>query len=200
MSIVNFKNKFISLSGIFGIVILWTGVGISMLIAHLHFIDTRPISYLGIDSRTSQLFSVTLILSAILFIIFGYFVRASYKVKAPFLVFLIIGQLGQLITAVSPYGHREPMRFIHTIAAFTLAFSLPFLINTFRLSQRSSTRYQLFTWLFNIELACFIVGISLFVFTKGIAPLGEALPALGFHLWVIVVTYVMIIEASDRVT
>ena len=78
------KDKIAKHSGLLEIALLWSGVGISMHLAGLGFVDTRPISYLGIDSRTSQLFSVSLITSSVLFIIFGNYIRTIYKIKNQF--------------------------------------------------------------------------------------------------------------------
>jgi hypothetical protein len=74
------------------------------------------------------------------------------------------------------------------VAAFTLAFSLPLLIKQFTIAQRAKEHYTLYLSLLRIEQVSFIVGMALFIFTRGLAPLGEALPAIGFHLWILVVT------------
>lgn len=156
--------------------------------AGLGFIDSRPISYLGIDPATARLFSVSLVVSAVLFISFGYYIRRTYHIQNKFLGYLIIGQIGQIIAAVTPYGHRQPFKFIHTIAAFVLAFTLLFLIREFTHSQNKNRFRTIYSSLFTIEKITFVVGIGLFIFTKGIAPLGEALPATGFHIWIITIT------------
>jgi hypothetical membrane protein len=189
MVLMNSGKRLAPFSGILGVAIIWLGVGTAMSRAGLRFIDSRPISYLGVTPNTSHLFSITLISSALLFILFGFYLRSKIQTSNKFLVLLIIGQI---IAAITPYGKAEPARSIHTYAAFTLAFSLPLLISAFQNSLKKTSYNNLLKLLVGIECTTFFVGIGLFVFTKGIAPLGEALPAIGFHVWIIVVTFLVI--------
>ncbi len=185
-----FNNYAWRYSGLIGVAILWFGISLAMFRTGLSFIDNRPISYLGVDPASSVLFSISLLASAFLFISFGFYVRQVFNVTNRFLPYLIIGQIGQIIAAIAPYGMQSQYKRIHTVAAFVLAFSLPFLIRAFAHSQANSRYKNIYSRLVRLELVAFIVGIGLFVFTKGIAPLGEALPAIGFHAWIIVVTFI----------
>jgi hypothetical protein len=162
--------------------------------AGLGLVDERPISYLGVAPETSVLFSLTLLTSATLFLMFGYFVKRVLQGSRKFWAFLIIGQIGQLIAAVVPYGDNSQYRLIHTLAAYTLAFSLPLHMWEFTRSQERKPHHQLYTRLFYLELVLFIIGIGIFSFTEGIAPLGEAMPTLGFHAWIIALTIVASIK------
>lgn len=182
-------SKLIPYSGVAGIVILWTGTLLAMQRAGLSLVDTRPVSYLGVAPESSVLFSLTLLISAALFLVFGHYAKRTFQASKSFWTFLVIGQLGQMIAAITPYGDNSRYRLIHTIAAFTLAFSLPVLIRSFANSQKRSSHYRVYKLLFWTELALFVVGMSIFIFTKGIAPLGEAMPAVGFHIWIASLTY-----------
>ncbi len=173
-----------------GIVILWTTIILGMSRTGLKLVDSRPISYLGVDPMSATLFSVGLIVSAVLFTIFGLYVRKNFAVKNRFLMYLLIGQAGQIITAISPYGMQSEYKLIHTIAAFTLALSLPPLIRSFAHSQTHDSHSKIYDGLYRFELVTFFIGMGLFIFTKGIAPIGEALPAIGFHVWIIVITII----------
>lgn len=175
-------------SGLAGVVLLWLVIPILMVKAHVRIIDTRPISYLGIDPHTMRLFNLSLIISAVLFVSYSRYVAKHFHVNGKFLMIFFIGQLGQMITAVTPYGHQQPARLIHTLAAYTLAFSLPLLIGEFTRAQTGSPHSGSYHILLRLEQLAFVVGIGLFAFTKGIAPLGEALPAIGFHIWIITIT------------
>jgi hypothetical membrane protein len=160
-----------------------------MFKARLGFFDQRPISYLGVNPLSKALFSGSLLISAILFVSFGLYLKRKFQVNNRFITYFITGQVGQAIAAVVPYGLHTIHGLIHTVAAFILAFSLPFLIQQFALSQIKSRHYRLYLRLLRFEQCTFIVGIGLFIFTRGLAPLGEALPTVGFHLWIIVLTY-----------
>ena len=177
-------------TGTLGVAIIWIGVITSMQRAGLSLIDNRPLSYLGVAPDSARIFSVSLLVSAVLFVLFGLYVRRVYDVHNKFFLYLLIGQIGQVIAAVSPYGKDSPWRLVHTVAAFVLAFSLPLLMRQFTITQTGKPRYRLFRGLLRLEQVTFIVGIGLFIFTKGIAPLGEALPAVGYHLWIIAVAIV----------
>lgn len=188
------NNKLQLYSGLTGVVVLWTGVLVAMAKAHLAFVDSRPLSYLGVDSKTAVIFSLSLLLSSGMFINFGYSVRKLFGVRNRFLLYFLVGQGGQIVAAVAPYGDNSRYRLVHTMAAFMLAFSLPLLIREFSVSQAKTQHAILYRNLVRFEQFTFVVGMGLFIFTKGIAPLGEALPALGFHLWIIVVTIIAMKE------
>lgn len=89
-----------------------------------------------------------------------------------------------MITAITPYGENSSYKLIHTIFAYVLAISLPLLIREFCNSQKVADK-KIFRLLFLFELALFVVGIGIFTMTEGIAPIGEALPAIGFHIWIV---------------
>lgn len=177
------------LAGVAGVFILWTGTLVSMSRAHLGLLDNRPVSFLGTDPSSRLIFSSSLILSAILFINFAFYVQRTFQVNNRFLKYFLIGQVCQIILAISPYGETAK-GVIHLIAAFTLAFSLPLLIKQFTISQHDKQHHKLYLGLLRFEQVGFIIGMGLFIFSKGLAPLGEAMPAIGFHLWIFVVTYV----------
>ena len=188
----NRLNKYQKYSGGAGILVLWSSVIVGMFRARLGLIDARPISYLGVDLASKVLFSIGLIVSSVLFIWFAFYVRDTFRIKNRFLLYFLVGQAGQIIAALAPYGQYSRTRLIHTYAASVLAFSLPLLIKQFASSQAKSEHKKLFRSLLQFERACFVVGIGIFVLTKGLAPLGEALPAIGFHVWIIAVTLVAV--------
>lgn len=184
-------------SGLLGVIVIWTSILIGMSRAGLGLIDGRPISHLGVDRMSAVWFSFGLLLSAGLFVNFGAYVARAFEVKNRFLLYLVIGQIGQSIAAISPYGMHSPERQIHTISAFVLAFSLPFLMRAFARSQSASHYFMIYIWLLRLEILLFIVGMNVFIFTQGLAPLGQALPAVGFHVWIIVLTIISIKSGKE---
>lgn len=181
-------NKLWRWSGVAGVIVLWAAIGLAMQRAGLSLVDVRPISYLGVLPDTAWLFSGGLLVSAGLFIAFAYYVRRHFRVYNRFLTYFLIGMTGQIVAAIIPYGEQSDLRLVHTVAAYFLAFSLPLLIQQFKQSQLRSPKLPIYQWLLYLEGVAFVVGLGLFIFTKGIAPLGEALPAMGFHLWIITVS------------
>lgn len=183
-------NSLMRFSGVAGVILLWTTTLLAMNRIDLGLVDTRPLSHLGIEPWSSVLFSTGLLVSSALFIIFAFYIKKAYGANQRFLFYFLIGQAGQIIVAIAPYGMNSSYRLVHTVAAFTLAFSLPFLIREFARSQTFTKYNKLFRSLFLIELVMFVVGIGIFTMTEGIAPIGEILPAVGFHIWIIVTTIV----------
>lgn len=175
-------------SGVAGVILLWTTTLLAMRRIGLGLVDARPLSHLGIEPWSSMLFSTGLLVSSALFIIFAVYAKKAYRANQRFLVYFLIGQAGQIIVAIAPYGMNSSYRLVHTVAAFTLAFSLPFLIREFARSQSHIKYSKLFRYLFLLELVMFVVGIGIFTMTSGIAPIGEILPAVGFHIWIIAAT------------
>lgn len=171
-------------SGVASVIVLWTATIISMKRAGLGLIDTRPLSYLGVNPSTARIFSIGLLLSAAAYICFALYVYKYFHPGRKFLMYFLGGQAGQITAALVPYGDNSRYRLIHTIAAFALAFSLPLLIRAFARSQTGAVHHHLFKRLFYFELMLFVVGMGIFTQTHGIAPLGEALPAIGFHVWI----------------
>ncbi len=182
-------------TGLAGVAVIWLGIAFGMNQAGLRLIDPRPISYLGINPRTSLLFTTSLLTSAILFTCFGFYLRNTLRISNLFIYFLVFGQIGQAIAAIIPYGGNY--KFTHTLAAYALAFSLPFVIQQFYASQRRAPRAKVYGNLLRLEVCAFVLGIAVFSFTKGIAPIGEALPAIGFHVWIIVVTFTITNPSKD---
>jgi hypothetical membrane protein len=183
-------------SGVVGVVVLLSCIAVAMHRAHLGFIDTRPISYLGLYPNTKFLFSSSLIISAVLFIAFGCYVKRYFKIRSIFLLYFVIGQICQIIVAVIPDKTGSSLKIVHTVAGFTLAFSLPFLMRELAHLKSASPYQRLYKALYRIEQGAFIIGIGLFVSVRGIAPLGEALPTVGFDLWIVVVTATMLMMQS----
>lgn len=159
-----------------------------MIVGGLKLIDPRPISYLGVNPSTRRAFSVILLVSAALFVSFAFYVVHELKAGVLFLLIFLIGQVGQLISALVPIGSHTVIGQIHTTAAFTLAFSFPLLILAFTLSRLHSPFRRLYAILLAFELITFTVGIGSFIFTRGAAPLSEIFAAIGFHVWIIVIT------------
>lgn len=175
-------------SGVFGVLLIWTTTLIAMRRIGLGLVDTRPLSHLGVDPWSSMLFSAGLLVSSALFVSFALYIKHAYHPNKRFIFYFLIGQAGQVIVAIAPYGMNSSYRLVHTVAAFTLAFSLPFLIREFARSQTYTELSKLFRYFFLLELVMFVVGMGIFTMTEGIAPIGEILPAVGFHLWIIAAT------------
>lgn len=117
--------KYACYAGIATVLILWSSISIGMLRSGLHFIDMRPLSYLGTDYRSDWLFSSGLILAAITTMIFGGYLVKKFNAVRWFLYVLFIGQASQVVAALVPYSKVSSTRLIHTIAALMIAITTP---------------------------------------------------------------------------
>lgn len=176
-------------TGLLTVGILWFSILTAIYKARLDLFGKDPLSSLGIVPASAHYFSIGLILAAVSILVFSLYLSHVYKITKSFMAALFIGQLGQIVAALSPYGGQQPAKLIHTYAAFTLAFSIPVLMWRFAVAQKSATlrrRAYLLMW---SEIAAFIIGIGTFIILKKGAPIGQALPAVAFHIWILFVSF-----------
>jgi len=153
--------------------------------ADLPLLGIRPLSSLGVIPSSSVYFSTGLIIAAVLILVFAHKLRGFYELSGWFFPVVLIGQVGQIISAVVPFGGDQPARAIHTIAAFVLAFSIPVALGIFYRSLPIGNFRTIAYRLFVLELAAFSLGIGFFVLVGKAAPISQALPAVAFHMWLI---------------
>ncbi len=168
------------------VVVLWTSVCAGMLATGLGLFDEEPISYLATDPQGAALFRGGLLVASVLLVAFAGFVWRAWSPARGFLAAFLTGQVCQVIVAVVPIDGPGADHAVHTTAGIVLGLSLPVLIWRFAAGlppgPRRSGAYRLL-WL---EVAACVVGVALS--RAMLAPLAEALPATGFHLWILVVT------------
>jgi len=173
-------------AGLGAVATLWVCVGAGMYRTGLGFADERPVSYLGTDPRSALLFSGGLIVAALLVAGFAWFVWERFRAPNSFLAVTLIGLVGQVVAAVVPLEGHGVGRGVHTLGGIVLGLTLPALMWRFASGlppgRRRAQAYGL-CWL---EVAACAAGIWLS--RSGRAPIAEIVPALGFHLWIIVVT------------
>lgn len=120
-------------SGILGIIVLLASVGLGMYWSGLGILDDRPISYLGLDESSGQIFANGLIISALLFIHFGFQIRKIFPTNKAFIILLILGQIFQIVAALAV--NEGSTKILHTISAFGIVFTLPALMWQFAKTQ-----------------------------------------------------------------
>lgn len=184
------KNLLVKYSGIVAIAILWSSVGFSLLLIWFDVLGGMPISYLGVYPDSKLLFNGGLIVSAFLLLVFLYYLNQKLALTKAFKTVFVIGQMSQIIVALTPYDATTIIRPIHTVAGFVLAITLPLGMWLFgNTPDLSSKMKRVSRQFFMAELAIFIVGISWFVFATRGAALSEIAVAMFFDIWIIVVSY-----------
>lgn len=176
--------------------ILWSCLSIALFKAHESFFGTLPLSHLGLEDASKYWFSAGLIIAAILTISFLYYLNDVFTIRRAFIISAVIGQIGQVIVALAPDAGR--WQTVHTTAAFVLAFSIPILMWIFASSLRVSDLKKVILRLFVLEVVLFIIGIGCFVTINKAVPLSQALPAIGFHIWLIVITFNKAVHAYSN--
>ncbi len=168
------------------VVVLWSSIGAGMLRTGLGLAGERPISYLGTDPRSVVLFRGSLLVATVLLVGFAAHVRGSWSTGRGFLAAFLTGQAGQVVAAVVPIDGPGADHAIHTTGGIVLGVSLPVLMWRFAAGQPPGPRRAAAYGLFWLEVAACVAGVALSRSMR--APVAEAVPAAGFHLWVIVVT------------
>jgi hypothetical protein len=152
----------------------------------LGVLGDRPLSYLGTDPRSAALFRGGLLAASALLVAFAWFVCGNRRPGRGFLAAFLVGQAGQAIAAVVPIDGAGAAHEVHTTAGIVLGLSLPVLMWRFAAGQRPGHRRSWAYGLLWLEVAACVVGVTL---SRAMwAALAEAVPATGFHLWIVVVT------------
>lgn len=173
-------------TGVAAVVILWATVLTGMHRTGLGLLDDRPISFLGTDPRSTAVFRGGLIAAAVSMAVFARFVRARFSASKTFLAVVLVGLVGQVVAALVPISGPGSSRGLHTAGGLVLGGSLPLLMWCFAAARPPGRlRGEAFA-LFGMEVAATAVGVGLSM--GGRAAMAEIVPALGFHVWVGVVT------------
>ncbi len=186
---MNRIKSFQRYTGIATVLILWFSVLTAMQRADLSLFGMKPLSSLGTMPISAAFFSIGLILASVTFVLFGHYLKQKYIISRSFLYILYLGQLGQVMSALIPFGGKQPARLIHTVAAFTLAFTIPILLWLFASSQKKGMLRKRAYMLLWLEIAAFVIGIGTFAFVQKGAPFGQILSALAFHVWILFISY-----------
>lgn len=179
-------TRLLRFAGVAAVAVLWTTVGVGMWRTGLAVTDDRPISYLGTDPRAMVLFRGGLIVATVLLVGFAWVVERRLARPTGFFVVFLVGMVGQAVVATVPIAGEGASHAVHTTGGIVLGLSLPLLIWRFAAGQSPGRwRRQSYglTWL---EVAGVVAGVALSRARRAV--IAEVLPAVVFHLWIIVVT------------
>lgn len=174
------------LSGVVAVTTLWTTLLAATAVSGFDLLGDDPLSYLGSDARVAGLFTVGLVVSALLLASFHQFVLDRYPVAPGFSAAMLTGLVGQLVAAVVPIGGGPVVHRVHTVSALVLGISLPVLMGRFAAGQPPGRWRRISYALFWAEATAGVVGV--YLSARMIAPAAEILPAAVFHVWIIAVT------------
>jgi len=181
-------------AGVAAVVTLWISVGTGLYRTGLDLGGDRPLSYLGTIPTSASVFRGGLIVAAVLMAGFSWFVYGWFSARRSFLVVFLVGLVGQVVAAVVLVSGAGSSHGVHTVAGLVLGASLPLFMWRFAAGlppggpfghgagRKRTAGYGLF-WL---ETAACAIGVALSM--AGWAPVAEIVPALVFHLWVVVIT------------
>jgi hypothetical protein len=179
-------------SGVAAVVVLWTGIGVAVLRTGFPVLGDLPLSRLAADSRAEPIFGPTLVVAALLFVVFCVEVARRYSVGRWFVVVMVSAMTGQLVTGIVPIGAPGESEPVHVAAGLVLGGLIPVFLGLFAVAQPPGSWRQVAFRLFWAQLAATVVGVALS--DSGRAALAEMLPAFLFHVWVVAVT----LHAVDR--
>jgi hypothetical protein len=173
-------------TGVWAVGVLWSTQALAIVVTGFDLVGERPLSELANRPGGELLFSAGLVVAAVLFLFFLDFLRGAYPVGRAFSAAMAIGMAGQIVAGILPIGGDGWVSRVHVISALVLGASIPVLMGCFAADQHPGPWRRRCWWLFGFEAAACAVGVALS--QRHIAPVAEILPAVAFHLWVIVVT------------
>lgn len=169
-----------------GIATLWLTVLVALLRTNFDVFGRLPISYLGIFQTSKQLFDGGLIIASVLLLIFLTFLTRKLRPSKWFIYIFMIGQLCQIVVALTPYNAHSVIKSIHVISAFGLAFTLPFSMRAFKHSVAVPVHLRTLTGRFlRVELLLFVLGLGWFILASKAGALSEIVTAIGFDVWIV---------------
>jgi hypothetical protein len=168
------------------IAVLWIGIGVAVLRTGFELLGDLPLSRLAADGRAESIFGPSLVVAALLFIVFCVNVTRRYPVGRAFAVVMIAAMGGQLVAGVVPIGAPGESDPVHVAAGLVLGGLIPVFLGLFAVAQPAGPWRTTSIRLFVAQLAATVVGVALS--GSGRAALAEMLPALFFHVWVVAVT------------
>lgn len=173
-------------TGVAGVAVLWATQLLAIAVSDFDLVGEAPLSELVNQPGSGWLFSVGLVTGAVLFLAFASYLRRTTPTGTAFSVAMAVGMTGQLVAGILPIGGDGLVSRIHVVSALILGASIPVLMGCFAAAQPPGRRRTRCWQLFWLEAAACVIGIALS--RRHIAPVAEILPAMAFHLWVVVVT------------
>lgn len=178
--------RLLRLTGVAGVAVLWATVGLGMWRTGLGLAERRTISYLGTDPRSASLFRAGLIIATLLLVAFAWEVNRGFPRRTGFFALFLVGMAGQAVVASVSLAGDGASHAVHTTAGIILGLSLPLLMWRFAAGQTPGPwrrRSYAVMWL---SVVATVAGIALS--RARLAGIAEVVPAVAFHLWIVVVT------------
>lgn len=188
------------LSGVMAVIVVWGAMIIGMFRSGLRLFDSRPLSYLATNHSSKYLFTCGLLIGAALLFIFLACMQRAMYLSRRFLLYFALGQVCQIIIALTPYGHPTLLDELHVTVALLLASLVPLMISEFVISQQRHLLKEAYFIVLRIALLLYLIGmyILLFAFNSGIYPMGEAVIVIAFNLLVLVMSAHSIFSKTTR--
>lgn len=146
----------------------------------------RAISYLGTDPRAMALFRGGLLVATVLLLGFAWTVERSLARPTGFFEVFLVGMAGQAVVATVSIAGEGGSHAVHTTGGIVLGLSLPLFMWRFAAGQPPGRWRRQSYGLLWLEVVAVLAGVALS--RVHLAVVAEVLPAVVFHLWIIVVT------------
>ena len=122
-------------TGVAAVVAVWALLLTAVRLAGFDLLGEYPLSYLGTRPESAVLFTLGLVVPALLLTAFHGYVRTRFPVSIGFSIAMLVGLAGQMVAAFVPIGGDPTMHRLHTISALILGASLPLLMWRFAVTQ-----------------------------------------------------------------
>ncbi len=146
---------------------------------------SHPISYYGTLDATKYIFSITFSLAAILFVMFGLWLKKEKILHRHFKTTLIIALISQIIMSWLPA--KEPFLHYHLLTAFIVGLCMPLLIY-FSTKGDIPKHLKYIYWSFILFEILMVLLYPLSI-SVNIPLATELIAGASFHVWVILSTF-----------
>ncbi|MDQ3353168.1 MAG: hypothetical protein M3507_01540 [Actinomycetota bacterium] len=179
-------SRLLRFAGVAAVGVLWTTVGLGMWRVAFDLTGDRAISYLGTDPRAMALFRGGLLVATVLLLGFAWAVERSLARPTGFFEVFLVGMAGQAVVATVSIAGEGGSHAVHTTGGIVLGLSLPLFMWRFAAGQPPGRWRRQSYGLLWLEVVAVLAGVALS--RVHLAVVAEVLPAVVFHLWIIVVT------------
>lgn len=125
-------------------------------------------------------------MATVLLVCFAWAVGQRLARPGSFVAVFVAGMAGQAVVAMVPIAGKGASHAIHTTAGLGLGLSLPLLMWRFAAAQPPGQWRRRSYGLMGAEVAACVIGVLLSRARR--AAIAEVVPAVVFHLWIIIIT------------
>jgi len=153
---------------------------------HFNILGKQPLSYLGTTS-SHEFFKIGIIISALLFTGFYYFLASQYKVSRLYTITYFVAILAEFFLAIIPENVHGKVQLVHWIAAWIFVISLATSVIVFAKDNRNNLASKA-SKVLGLTFLLLLIPEAVLYFFGVAASLSQIVNGVIFGTWVAYVT------------